>query len=260
MKRITLSLIFFLLLSVNISAIRINEIELNPLEGKEGIEWVELYNEGSENVDISGWEIYDGLVSEKKRFTIADGTIINSENYYIIEFDNPILNNGGDYVIVYDSSRNKIDQTETRKETSSGSETWQYCDSGWVFSKATKNSENDCVEEQEQKNQSQNNQTNTSQNPPYDNSSITESEEIKEKSKETTNNEQEIQNLASNQQIPKSNKKLEVIKLNTQIIKSKDDNKNLNKNTYAMYGFAVFCMLIGVLFILKSKNNKNEFG
>jgi len=51
-----------------------------------------------------------------------------------------------------------------------------------------------------------------------------------------------------------------IIKLNTKTIKSEDDKENSDKNNYAMYGFVIFCVLLGFLLILrKNKFNKNEF-
>lgn len=55
---------------------------------------------------------------------------------------------------------------------------------------------------------------------------------------------------------------LEVIMLNTKNIKSKDNEEKLeepNKSKYAVYGFAIFCVLLGALFIIKNKYRKNEF-
>jgi len=51
----------------------------------------------------------------------------------------------------------------------------------------------------------------------------------------------------------------ELIKLNTQTIKSEDDKKILSKDN-AKYGFVFFCVLLLFLFILrKNKYKKNEF-
>jgi competence ComEA-like helix-hairpin-helix protein len=54
----------------------------------------------------------------------------------------------------------------------------------------------------------------------------------------------------------------EIIKLNSKDIKSEDTENSYKTNYYAKYGFVIFCILLGFLFIIKNKSryNKNEFG
>ncbi len=53
---------------------------------------------------------------------------------------------------------------------------------------------------------------------------------------------------------------LETINLNTKDIKIKNDKKYLNKSNYAIYGFIAFCILLGILFLVKkNKKYKTEF-
>ena len=73
---------------------------------------------------------------------------------------------------------------------------------------------------------------------------------------------EEIENF----EIIKENHEPEVIKLNPQIIKSEDNKENSDnekisgKRNYPIYGFVIFCVLLGFLFIIKQKRfNKNEF-
>ena len=145
MKKIIL-ICFVILLISNISAIIINEVEMNPLETDTGKEWVELYNNG-EDVNISGWEVWEGMVSglvnPKKILTISERAILQAEGYLIIEFNNK-LNNEGDYVILKDSFGNEIDKTETLEDSSRSPETWQLCGSSWKFASATKSEQNNC--------------------------------------------------------------------------------------------------------------------
>jgi len=44
----------------------------------------------------------------------------------------------------------------------------------------------------------------------------------------------------------------------TKDIKTDEDKEKISKN-YALYGFVAFCILIGVLFIIKNRKHKNEF-
>ena len=236
-----LKLLYLILIFINlnfVSAIRINEVEINPLEGKDGIEWIELYNDGENDLDISGWEVWEGvygLSGSRKIQSIQNNTIVQAKVCYIIEWSSPKLNNGGDFVILYDSNGTKIDETEMLDEPESGIKTWQFCDS-WEFKDQTKGEENSCEEVPEEP--------------------IEEAEEVNEKYQEMEEL-QETEKPVSRETEPIE---LQTINLNPQVIKSEDDNENLSKSNYAIYGLVFFCVLLVVLFILrKNKYNKNEF-
>ena len=49
----------------------------------------------------------------------------------------------------------------------------------------------------------------------------------------------------------------EIITLTAKTIKTQDNNED--KSNYAIYGFVGFCILLGILFIIKKKKYKNEF-
>jgi len=117
-----LILVVILTNSYLVSAIRINEIEINPIEGSEGNEWIEFYS--NEEINITGWQIYDGLKSPRKIFTISNETIIEKKGYYIIELSSAYLNNDGDFVTIYDKEGNKIDETIKLKDITKSQETW----------------------------------------------------------------------------------------------------------------------------------------
>ncbi len=59
----------------------INEILYNPPEDDTGdeLEFVELYNRGAEDVDISGWQFTDGI-----SFVFPQGTIIKAGDYLVV--------------------------------------------------------------------------------------------------------------------------------------------------------------------------------
>jgi competence ComEA-like helix-hairpin-helix protein len=78
-------------------------------------------------------------------------------------------------------------------------------------------------------------------------------------SNETTSEEDET-NRRQNQSKPER-ETIVLNPLNPQVIKTEEDKKGINKN-YAIYGFVAFCILIGILFIIKNIKNrkyKNEF-
>ena len=52
---------------------------------------------------------------------------------------------------------------------------------------------------------------------------------------------------------------IEVIKLVPKDIKSDENIESSNKNNYAMYGFVIFCVLLGFLFLFKRRKFENEF-
>lgn len=238
MKKLIL-ICFMILLISNISAIKINEIEMNPEDGRDGKEWIELYNDENEDIDLSGWEVWEGIVNKlvnpKRILTIPDETTLQTGEYFIIEFSNK-LNNDGDYVLLKDSSGNEIDETGILKETSSSAKTWQLCDP-WEFLEATKGKKNNCENEVEEEPEK-------------------ETDEVVEINEEVIKNFVEEGKEVYSKQTPLTPK---VISLTPKDIKSEENIESLDKTDYAKYGFIAFCILIGVLLILKNKRKqKNE--
>ena len=96
----------------------INEINYNSNDDHESGDWVELYNPGQMEIDISNWVMKDD--DDQHSFIIPDGTFINGDEYIIISqdldlfYDNypsniPVigpfdfgLGGGGDEVRIYD--------------------------------------------------------------------------------------------------------------------------------------------------------------
>jgi len=85
------------------SDVLINEFVSDPSDGE--VEWVELYNNTSNTVDLSNWVIEDG--SAKK--TALSG-LISSHQFKVIESPKGSLNNAGDLIILKDSYQTVIDQ------------------------------------------------------------------------------------------------------------------------------------------------------
>lgn len=145
-------LCIFLFFSL-VSAIRINEIELNPEGTDSGNEWVELYSE--QNIDLNGWKLVN-----------KDNKVINLSQsfsgYWIISFSGQWLDNTNEKIILKNSNEEAVDETELLSDSSNNKRTWQYCYGELVFADSTKNSANSCSSNQQQQNQTQN--QNTSQN------------------------------------------------------------------------------------------------
>ncbi len=79
-KKFTIYLAFVLILSLSFvsGAVVINEVESNPDD--ETMEYVELYNSGNSEVDLSGWMIED---SRGRIDVIPNGTSISSKRFFV---------------------------------------------------------------------------------------------------------------------------------------------------------------------------------
>ncbi|MFA6422742.1 MAG: lamin tail domain-containing protein [Candidatus Buchananbacteria bacterium] len=79
----------------------INEFLSSPDDGQK--EWVELFNNTSSTVDLSGWTISDNVSP------ITINGEIETKNYFVIEFNSGKLNNSGDAIYLKNSSGDIID-------------------------------------------------------------------------------------------------------------------------------------------------------
>jgi hypothetical protein len=61
------------------STVVLNEIMYNPPSGGEALEWIELHNQMAVNVDISKWQLADGV-----SFTFPAGTVIPGGGYLVV--------------------------------------------------------------------------------------------------------------------------------------------------------------------------------
>lgn len=93
----------------------INEVQSNP-KG-DNLDFVELYNAGNGDADLSGWLLYDGG-GEKKGFTIPQGTTLKVGEFLVYECDKKAdptkaptfgLSKSGDEVTIKDAGGNQID-------------------------------------------------------------------------------------------------------------------------------------------------------
>lgn len=77
--------------------IQINEFVVDPLE--DGVEWIELYNNG-DTLTLDGWTIEDAA----GKSTDLSGLTIEASSYLVIEEPNGKLNNDGDTIILKDAT------------------------------------------------------------------------------------------------------------------------------------------------------------
>ena len=232
MLKVLIILICALLLISFVSAIKITEIEMNPPETDTGNEWIELYNK--EEINLEGYKLGNNDEDE----IILNGSFLG---YYVYIFDKQWLDNSDEKIFLYKNDE-LIDETDLFVDNGNDIKTWQLCDS-WKFLESTKGEQNNCGETEK------------------DETEILE-EPIKEETiEESPEEETPEQNIAEEiLLIEKSAPAPEVIKLTPKNIKSENDNSILDNSNYAKYGFIVFCILLGLLFILKRRNKpKNEF-
>ena len=66
--------------------VMINEIHYDPDRATDLVEFVELYNAGEEDVDLSGWSIGDAIA-----FTFPDSTVLAAGSYLVVAMDRAAL-------------------------------------------------------------------------------------------------------------------------------------------------------------------------
>ncbi|MBU1246790.1 lamin tail domain-containing protein [Patescibacteria group bacterium] len=126
--------LLFLSFSVNVSAqIEITEI-MYDLEGSDDKrEWIELYNNSDETIDISGWRLFEAEINHKLKIISGDGNLIGGGYAVIVSDDTQFfserpnfsgsifdssfsLSNTGEILIIRDSELNDIDSVSYLSE------------------------------------------------------------------------------------------------------------------------------------------------
>lgn len=69
-------------LTVRINEVCSNNFSTAPLSGRENSDWIELYNAGEQEVDLSGWSVSDG--SEKKDQYILENISLKPGEYLLL--------------------------------------------------------------------------------------------------------------------------------------------------------------------------------
>lgn len=239
-----LGVILFVLISsvCLVSAIRINEVELNPAGEDSGNEWIELYSDNVINLD--GWRIEN----VKGKNLSLNGSF---SDYKIIIGSSNFLTNEKQKLILYDNSGSKVDETDVVSDTSNDGRSWQFCEE-WEFSESTKEKENNCGKETEI----------------IKNSTEEEKVEVKEKEekKETSKNSEEINtnNEITAEVIKENNTEEsppEIVFLNPKSIKSNEIWKSNTRKIkeYSMLGFALLLVFV-LIYLIKIKNDRQYKG
>lgn len=91
-----------LILTKPVSAqIVISEVYANPKS--EELEWIELFNQSNQDINLENWQLWDQLSKPSliHQFTTEK---ITANNYLIVELKN-VLNNSGDSIIIYNDQQ-----------------------------------------------------------------------------------------------------------------------------------------------------------
>jgi len=163
MKYFAYTLIFLLSFQIVSAQVVITEI-MYDVEGSDGgREWVEIYNDGSEDINLSSWSFYEAETNHKLKN--ENSTVINAGSYAIIaddaaqfqsewssvsvlildsSFSLRSKNGIGEYIAIRDADKNDIDAlTYTPQEAADGNgASLQKTNTGWIAETPTPGSSN----------------------------------------------------------------------------------------------------------------------
>jgi len=119
-----LALIVLAYIEPALGNITINEVELNP-PGDERLTktfaWVELYNSGSTDMDISGWRL---VSSENTTAEIPEGTIIPAIGYYSLTKTVDWLSYSNVILVLLTPEGQEVDRTPALSDTRDDELSW----------------------------------------------------------------------------------------------------------------------------------------
>lgn len=139
------------LTAIGAGAIVINEVELNPPGN--ATKWVELYNDGEENVDVGGWAVTIANLPWKGPITIPEGTVIPANGYYLAEGAQQWNQDYNGTVTLEDAAGIKVDETHLINDDSDSDFTYGRYPNGldtdqrsdWKLMRATPKAENTLI-------------------------------------------------------------------------------------------------------------------
>lgn len=103
--------------------LKINELEMNPSGTETGNQWIELYNQGEDLLDIGGWLIKSAKLG--KTFLIPDGFVILPKDYVVIPFNGVMFGIENEFMILLTPDSVEVDKTPTLSDTGDDDLTWQ---------------------------------------------------------------------------------------------------------------------------------------
>lgn len=142
MRPIYILILLALLLCLPVPAggsVVVNEVELDYLENDVEVQWVELYNDGPAEIDVSGWAIISRDDQSRKE-SVPDGTVIPPGGFYQLSFSEKWINNFGAVVILVNDNDLEVDRTISLYDSQKDTCAWgRYPDGGpeWQFMEST---------------------------------------------------------------------------------------------------------------------------
>jgi len=214
--------LFIMILTSNVYALRLNEIESNP-EGKDqGAEWVELYSE--DHVSLDGYYLENG---DGGKFNLSG----SFSGFFIVTFPGLWLDNSNETIYLKKDGE-IIDETSSFSDNKV-EKTYGFCKDSWEFIESTKNEENPCGGQEENK----------------ENEEIPKSINNEDKNSELKINEEITENLQNISYNPP--KKISLGSNIDQEIEDFEVTKTYKTRLGVIYFFVGFSILLVVLIALK---------
>lgn len=233
-----LGVILFVLVSSSCiaSAVRINEVELNPSGEDSGNEWIELYSPSQ--VDLSGWVIEN---ARGKNISVND----SFEDYYILATPYNFLANSKQKLTLISDSGEIVDETTQLSDAANDERTWQYCGE-WKFLEQSKGEENLCGEVVKNVSPREETKPQTENTDKGDNQ---DSEKMQDNIPKVsiTNATKESEGIGQGTS--------EVIKLEAQGIKTWKSQEARIKE-WSLLGFTLFCFITLTVLLIKAKRQE----
>ena len=123
--------------------LKINEVEYNPPGPVANNQWLELYNQEQNLLDIGGWLIKSTKLG--KTFSIPDGFVILPNDYLVIPFQSTMFALESESVVLLTPDSVEVDRTPELGDIADDDLTWQRFPNGvdtdtpadWAFRNST---------------------------------------------------------------------------------------------------------------------------
>jgi len=142
-----------------VASVVINEVELNPPQTPGSTEWVELYNRGPQDVDLSGWKVVivstvpgesGGAFSWQGQIPIPSGTVLQADGYLVLVGQSSWQHGINATAILYDASSQEVDNSLLLVDSKNDGFTWSRFPNGkdedrsadWAYVPSTRGREN----------------------------------------------------------------------------------------------------------------------